>query len=571
MKTILRKIGLLGLGLAVSLAVMADTFTQFTPATGVLVGDSTTPVTTAATSANIRSLWGGTCNTTTFLRGDGNCNQVSLTTNVTGTLPVANGGTNLTASADDSTMVGNGTTWVSTAIPNCVDTTGNHLNYTTATNLFSCGTSGPGGITGLANPTGTIGLTAVNGVATTAMRSDGAPPLSQGIAPTWTAQHIFTLSGAARANAAVKLVADTPFFRITETDQAADSQDWGIGPSAGNLRLGSMADADTSILNAGQALSLTRTGASITSVSLGNTSSNPTFAFLGTGVATFTGQIVSSVTGSSLTSGIYVNTAGAASVGLNNSSNAANNRLWDITAGTTSMSLRAIDDANTTPKVWASASRSGASITGITLGNSTDTILAALNSLSSTTLTIQNAGTRRGYVGVASATNGVCTGTATNDMCIAVTGGATIRASTDDGTTSNPLAIVTSGSFTASFDAACTTTPTAVFIWQKMGNQVTLQMISNSGFPCTGDTTSFQATSTSTTPATIRPATSAKSAVMVDASDNGAATSSVTQVNPTGELQFNRVSTAGATAVWTAAGSRNPPGINQSFTYLTNN
>src|SRR3990167_999224 len=42
-----------------------------------------------------------------------------------------------------------------------------------------------------ANPTGTIGLTAVNGVATTFLRSDGAPALSQSITPTWTGAHIF--------------------------------------------------------------------------------------------------------------------------------------------------------------------------------------------------------------------------------------------------------------------------------------------------------------------------------------------------------------------------------------------
>jgi hypothetical protein len=43
----------------------------------------------------------------------------------------------------------------------------------------------------LANPTGTIGLTAVNGVLTSGLRSDGAPALSQAIAPTWTAIHTF--------------------------------------------------------------------------------------------------------------------------------------------------------------------------------------------------------------------------------------------------------------------------------------------------------------------------------------------------------------------------------------------
>jgi len=45
-------------------------------------------------------------------------------------------------------------------------------------------------ITGLgANPTAQVGLTAVNGVASTFIRSDGAPALSQAIAPTWTGVH----------------------------------------------------------------------------------------------------------------------------------------------------------------------------------------------------------------------------------------------------------------------------------------------------------------------------------------------------------------------------------------------
>jgi len=44
----------------------------------------------------------------------------------------------------------------------------------------------------LANPTGTIGLAAVNGVAVTAMRSDGSPALSQDIAPLWAGHHRFS-------------------------------------------------------------------------------------------------------------------------------------------------------------------------------------------------------------------------------------------------------------------------------------------------------------------------------------------------------------------------------------------
>jgi hypothetical protein len=44
-----------------------------------------------------------------------------------------------------------------------------------------------------ANPTGTIGLATVNGSAVTFLRSDGAPALSQAIAPSWTATHNFAL------------------------------------------------------------------------------------------------------------------------------------------------------------------------------------------------------------------------------------------------------------------------------------------------------------------------------------------------------------------------------------------
>lgn len=50
--------------------------------------------------------------------------------------------------------------------------------------------SGGGGTP--ADPTASVGLTVVNGSATTYMRSDAAPPLDQGIAPTWTSLHTFS-------------------------------------------------------------------------------------------------------------------------------------------------------------------------------------------------------------------------------------------------------------------------------------------------------------------------------------------------------------------------------------------
>jgi hypothetical protein len=62
--------------------------------------------------------------------------------------------------------------------------------YLDGTGAWSVPAGGGGGGTP-GNPTASVGLAAVNGSASTYMRSDGAPALSQAIAPTWTGQHIF--------------------------------------------------------------------------------------------------------------------------------------------------------------------------------------------------------------------------------------------------------------------------------------------------------------------------------------------------------------------------------------------
>lgn len=45
-----------------------------------------------------------------------------------------------------------------------------------------------------ANPTGVVGLTAVNGTSPNFLRADGAPALDQAIAPTWSGAHTFSLA-----------------------------------------------------------------------------------------------------------------------------------------------------------------------------------------------------------------------------------------------------------------------------------------------------------------------------------------------------------------------------------------
>jgi len=55
---------------------------------------------------------------------------------------VANGGTGLTSYAAHSALVATGPTTISgKVLPNCIDTSGQHLNYNQATDTFSCGTS----------------------------------------------------------------------------------------------------------------------------------------------------------------------------------------------------------------------------------------------------------------------------------------------------------------------------------------------------------------------------------------------------------------------------------------------
>jgi hypothetical protein len=79
---------------------------------------------------------------------------VDLTTGVTGTLPIANGGTNVTSATDDNVLVGNGTTFQLKAISDCDTGATSKLLYDVSTNAFSCGTDQTSG-----NSARTLGLT----------------------------------------------------------------------------------------------------------------------------------------------------------------------------------------------------------------------------------------------------------------------------------------------------------------------------------------------------------------------------------------------------------------------------
>jgi hypothetical protein len=89
------------------------------------------------------------------------------------------------------------------------------------------GAASPGSISGsggasLANPTALVGLAAVNGVAATAIRSDGAPALDQSISPTMTG--VWTYTPTARSSGVA------PYFKINiPTDTGITAATEGIG------------------------------------------------------------------------------------------------------------------------------------------------------------------------------------------------------------------------------------------------------------------------------------------------------------------------------------------------------
>jgi hypothetical protein len=158
--------------------------------------------------------------TLTLYNGSG---QISLAA------PVCDSGTTITLPNEDGflalTTQQDGS--ITTADVTGLDTTlsGKQATLVSGTNIKTVsGQSllGSGDLTvsvSFANPTATIGLTATNGSASTAMRSDSAPALDQSIAPTWTASHAYSQSLAAgTTEAAVTLV--------NPTDATSGNQRW---------------------------------------------------------------------------------------------------------------------------------------------------------------------------------------------------------------------------------------------------------------------------------------------------------------------------------------------------------
>lgn len=116
----------------------------------------------------------------------------------------------------------------------------------------------------------------------------------------------------------------------------------------------------------------------------------------------------------------------------------------------------------------------------------------------------------------------------------------------------------TSGTFTVTWDDACTTSPTQVWDYVKIGDVVTLRMVG--GLTCTSDSTSFATTGTDV-PAAIRPITPIIARMGgVSVQDNGVVAEACLNIPFTGTMNFTLSDNAAVpcnAAAWTASGTKN--------------
>ena len=173
-------VALLPIAAVAQVVTITPSASAFAPYTGPYLplagGTLTGPLTIGAGSAITSSGAGGALGGLAFL------SSVDLTTNVTGILPGANGGTGATTLTAHGLLVGNGTG------PVAVTGAGTSGQVFTSNGAAADGTfqALPASATG-ANPTATIGTAAVNGSASTFMRSDGAPAIPQASTSTFGA------------------------------------------------------------------------------------------------------------------------------------------------------------------------------------------------------------------------------------------------------------------------------------------------------------------------------------------------------------------------------------------------
>lgn len=139
-------------------------------------------------------------------------------------------------------------------------------------------------------PTALVGTVAIDGIATTFLRSDGAPALNQAISPTWTEPHHFTKAVSAIPDSPIFITTAIPYLSWDAIGDGANARFWSARVNALHWQLQTFNDSSGANRSA---IDVTRGAGStsITDVSFGNAADNPTFNFLGTGLTTHGGAI----------------------------------------------------------------------------------------------------------------------------------------------------------------------------------------------------------------------------------------------------------------------------------------
>jgi hypothetical protein len=193
-------------------------------------------------------------NATTAASG-GTVTSVGLSTPGTG---IALGGTNPVTSSGTITvdLSSSAYTALADALTALQPITGLSGSYTLASLTVNAAgqitavSSGSVSVPTGANPTASVGLSAVNGSASTFMRSDGAPALSQSISPTMSGQWKFT-GTVVRSSAAIStsLGSDgaNPSIVLNNTGAGTDANIWEIISSGAALSFCTVNDAVTSL------------------------------------------------------------------------------------------------------------------------------------------------------------------------------------------------------------------------------------------------------------------------------------------------------------------------------------
>jgi hypothetical protein len=124
-----------------------------------------------------------------------------------------------------------------------------------------------------ANPTASVGLSAVNGSAASYMRSDATPALDQSIAPVWTGAHTFTSTGSLLVPG-IGIKNGAPLLDLWNTSSASsDQKRWGLSvtTSGGVFQLRAYGD-DGTTGNSGIAIQIYRNGNAATDIHFLNVS-----------------------------------------------------------------------------------------------------------------------------------------------------------------------------------------------------------------------------------------------------------------------------------------------------------